>query len=219
MSCYRPQEDYAETQERLVSLYPAWDKENDVRLTMFYKIATVLNCTQHGLVHLINDMLDEGWWRRNTGIFPNGKVLEDHAEGFDTFCKTGCLFGTFSMFECSIRQIVRAIEPAACSTGTAEFAGVYSWLLKRLGLQKYESLLKLLGSTRNTIHNNGAFFHQSRSDQIVVHKGINYEFFIGKYVEFVSWDFLLNRLAEVRQFMEDVATAPEVTALPRIDDP
>ena len=27
------------------------------------------------------------------------KALEEHAEEFDTFCKTGCLFGAFSMFE------------------------------------------------------------------------------------------------------------------------
>jgi hypothetical protein len=115
--------------------------------------------------------------------------------------------------------MVRAIDPVACSGGTAEFASVYSWLLKRLGLQRHESLLKLLGSTRNTLHNNGAFFHRSGSDQIVVHKGINYEFFIGKYVEFVSWDFLLDRLAEVREFLEDVATAREVAVLPQIDEP
>ena len=43
-------------------------------------------------------------------------------------------------------------------------------------------------------------------------------FFIGKYVEFVSWESLLDRLAEVREFLEDVATAREVAALPQIDE-
>lgn len=97
--------DYGGAQERIMSVYPAWDKENDVRLTVFYKIANVLNCTQHRLVHLINDMLDEDWWRHNSGTVPSGKALEEHAEEFDTFCKMGCLFGAFSMFEFAHRSI------------------------------------------------------------------------------------------------------------------
>ena len=63
--------EYAETLDRLASLHPGWDKENDVRLTVFYKIASVLNSTQHGLVHLINDLPYEDWWR---GIHERFKV-------------------------------------------------------------------------------------------------------------------------------------------------
>ncbi len=94
--------EYAETLDRLASLHPGWDKENDVRLTVFYKIASVLNSTQHGLVHLINDLPYEDWWRRNSRAVQSEKAIEDHIEGFDTFCKWGCLFGAFSMSECSL---------------------------------------------------------------------------------------------------------------------
>ncbi len=44
--------DYFESKGRLGARHPLWSPEGDVRLTVFFKIANVLNCTQHGLTHL-----------------------------------------------------------------------------------------------------------------------------------------------------------------------
>ncbi len=190
-----------------------------VRLTMFFKIANVLNCTQHGLAHLTIHMLEEDWWQEHTDFVPSFGVRAEQASELGTFCKIGCCHGVFSMLECSLRQIVRTLDSTACNNGSAEFMNIYSWLLKRLGLQTHESLLDLLRCTRNTFHNNGHYFHKSGRDHTVAHKGTSYAFHLAKPVEFVTWDFMLDRFVELRGLLQTVAEAPEIVGLPQIDEP
>jgi len=201
---------YYRAKDQIARQRPAWDEGNDVRLTMFFKIANVLNCTQHGLTHLALPMLEEDWWQKHTDCVPTFEVRVEQAAEFYMFCKVGCFHGVFSMLECSLRQIVRTLDSTACSNGSAEFMSIYSWLLRRLGLEAHKSLLDLLRRTRNTFHNNGYYFHKSGSDQAVTHKDITYEFHLAQPVEFVTWDFMLDRFNELREFLKALVTSPEM---------
>ena len=212
-------DDYFEARKRLADQHSSWNQDSDVRLAMFLKIVNVLNCTRHGLAHLTIHMRGEDWWQEHIDIVPLFDVRAEQAMEFNTFCKIGCFHGVFSILECSLRQIVRTLDPTACGNGSAGFNSIYTWLLGQLSLKTYDSLLDLLRCTRNTFHNNGYYFHQSGSDHTVMHEGTTYEFHLGKPVEFMNWEFMLDRFIELRGFLEAVAEAPKIAGISRIAEP
>lgn len=210
---------YQSAMKQVAALHSDWDTSRDVRLTMFYKTANVLNCTKLGLVHLILNVADDAWWHQYVVPVPSQESRYEQAIEFDTFVRIGCLQGVFSTLESSLRQIVRALDATACGCGTAEFASIYRWLFKRTSLEKWDSLLDLLRCSRNTIHNNGVYFHRTGQDEHIKHNGQDYDFVYGKHITFVTWDFLLDRFDELVDLLQELASAPAVAACVGIFEP
>jgi hypothetical protein len=86
-------------------------------------------------------------------------------------------------------------------------------------LQNHENLLDLLRLIRNTIHNNGVYFHRSGNNESVDYKGNIYNFNIGKPVDFVTWDFLFEVTDEVVDLIVDIVKSNELSTINQIIDP
>lgn len=135
------------------------------------------------------------------------------------FVKMGFLQFVFSSIESSFRLFVKAIDSNACAGGTAEFKNIYAFLLTRFGLQKWEPLLDLLRGVRNTIHNNGVYFHRSGKNETVTYKGVNYSFVVGRAVDIIDWAFLISMMKDIDSMLQEVVNYSELIAVPAIIDP
>jgi len=95
---------------------------------------------------------------------------------------------------------------------------VYSWLLCKLKLKKWESLLDLLRCIRNTIHNNGVYLPSTGKDETIEYNGAIYTFIVGNKIGF-TWHQLLDFVVDVDKMLLAIILNPKVIALPAIDDP
>ncbi len=210
---------FISTKDDLIQKHLRWDQARDATLTLFAKCVNVLNSTQLGMVHIQFNLTQKQWWTSISKVPIADADLQLYLNEFDMFIKLGFVQFLFSSIESSFRLIVNAISPTACSGGTAEFKGIYSFLLSRLTLQKYEPLLDLLRCIRNTIHNNGVYFPRSGNNETMVYNGTTYSFEIGKPVDFVTWQFLFGLIPDLRQMIIDIVESNEVSSIAVIFDP
>ncbi|MEC7227284.1 MAG: hypothetical protein VXW00_10475 [Candidatus Latescibacterota bacterium] len=129
----------------------------------------------------------------------------------------------FLAVESSLRLFLRAIDPAACNGGMAEFKSIYECLF-RSKLSAVPSngiaLLDLLRLVRNTIHNNGVYFHPNGNDASITWDGETFEFKQGSPVDFVTWDFMIRVSEALRQLLREVVEDATLKAIAaEIDDP
>jgi len=143
---------FARIKESLRAKHPEWPA-GDTRTALFGKCTTTLGCAG-----IYRRLFESGVVRRD---FWPPYLSESHIEyrilDADTLLVVGTLQACFSAIESSLRLILRAIDPEACSGGLAEFKNVYSTLLARTGFSLYEPHLDLLRLIRNMQHNNGVF--------------------------------------------------------------
>jgi hypothetical protein len=113
------------------------------------------------------------------------------------------------------------LDPIACNNGTSEFLSIYNYLLKKLNLKQYNELLDLLRHIRNTIHNNGVYFHSDGKNKSIQYKGKEYKFWISKPVEFPNGvlSFLLDLMPDILKMIEDVVYSTKIISHSKIIDP
>lgn len=118
------------------------------------------------------------------------------------------------------RIYLRELDPNACNKGTAEFKSIYISIFKKLDLHILE-FLDLLRHIRNTIHNNGVYFHQDGQNKAVPYKGKQYMFDIGKPVKFRGGilNFLLGIMPDILIMIEDVVYSTDILSRNEIIDP
>ena len=73
-------------------------------------------------------------------------------------------------------------------------------------------LLDLLRHIRNTIHNNGVYFHPNSQNKTVTNKGKQYIFDIGKPVKFRGrvLNFLVGFMPDILKIIEDVVYSQDI---------
>jgi hypothetical protein len=207
--------------ERILQRHPTW-KATDARVTIFTKYANTLSSVYLGLIFEREQLSHRQRWippRFNAKKPLTDKDGDDELVAFDRFLRVGCIQMQVSAIESSFRLYVRALDPTACKNGHSEFEPLYRWLLKRLDLQHYEPLMQLLLSVRNTIHNDGVYFHRLGHNKTLDYKGTTYAFEVGKEVNFVNWPFLLYLAKELIHMIFEVVESKALAALAAIDDP
>lgn len=203
----------------IITQFPDWNPIKDARITIFAKCINVCNSTHLAFIYLHFNLTNIQWWKQ----IANTEIPEDdiklYASEYDMFTKIGFIQFSFSSVESAFRIFVKEIDPSACNNGTADFKNIYSYLLKKLNLQNYENTLDLLRLIRNTIHNNGVYFHRSGNNESVIHKGIIYDFNIGTPISFVTWNFIFEIIREVEDLIVDVVNSKEIKNIVSINDP
>ncbi|MGB9616816.1 MAG: hypothetical protein ACPL7J_05795 [Desulfomonilaceae bacterium] len=207
----------------VAALYPFVDPEHEARITAFSKLINVLNSLQLSFTFLSKHLLHKPWWDAigRTPIPDYDKQV--YASEFANFVKVGFVHAMFSSIESSFRLFLRALDPAACNGGMAEFKSIYDCLLRsKLAAEPTDgiNLLDLLRLVRNTIHNNGVYFNPRGADVTLSWQGETFEFRQGAPVDFVTWEFLI-RVSDslrilLRQVVEDT-NLKKIAAM--IDDP
>jgi len=188
-----------DTQKRLKSIHPNW-VEGDARLAVFSKLYNGLTTVLLSVVFIENNLRNNFWWKER---FPNltPHDIENNIHNFVKSTKHSFGMLLFILVENKFRIFLRAIDPVACSGGTEAFESIYTCLLRsKLSNPPTEEveLLELIRLVRNTIHNDGIYLHKKGIDDLVTYKGVDYAFYNGKPIDFVTWEFLLMMAADIQ---------------------
>jgi len=168
-------------------------------------------------------LLNSIWWQTisKEPVPTSDRVV--YAKEFQNFAKLGLVQFSFSSIESTFRILLRAIDPGACRGGTDSFKSIYECLLRsNLSSAPVDAveLLDLLRHVRNTIHNNGVYFHRDGKNAQVTYKEMTYHFRHGQRVDFVHWDLLLTLTDDVRQLLVQVVSDEAVAGITgQITDP
>ena len=199
-----------------LAAHPAWDMR-DVRVACFQRLFTCWNPTLIGLVLAAEHLQTDEWWasqpyRSTIPELDRARSTRDYLN----VLKIGYLHATTSVLENTFRVLLQALDPSAARGGLAEFQSVYGALLKRLSAKPAEAgeLLDLWRLARNTVHNNGAYRHESGQDRTVTYKGVTYTFRQNHTVNYYGWELLLSLGDDLRQLFRDIVSDSAVAALP-----
>jgi hypothetical protein len=207
----------------VVGIYSFASPDHDARITAFAKFINVLNSVQLALTFASKHLLHKQWWDSiaRTPIPDEDKRV--YANEFVNFTKVGFVHALFSSIESSLRLLLRALDPAACNGGTAEFKSVYECLFNSM-LAKTPTdgaqLLDLIRLVRNTIHNNGVFI-SPRGDTVTLNwQGQTFKFIQGAPADFVTWEFLIRISDTLRMLLREIVEDVNVRNIAvQIDDP
>jgi hypothetical protein len=198
------QQNILDDQRCLSSKYPNWDTKEDIRNTVFFRFINALNSIKLSIIFIEQHLKDNRWWRKS---FPEITSHDKQIQLREFAQSTKHHFGLsiFILIENAFRIFLRAIDPAACNSGTDAFESIYKCLLNSKLVNTPSStaieLLELVRLVRNTIHNDGIYFHRNGKDIEVSYKGEKYQFIYGKPVEFVTWEFLLMLTDDIRELL------------------
>lgn len=209
---------FSDEKEKCLKSHLGWKDEYDARIAVYQKIINVLRTILLSMIYAEHYLAKESFWKKISPTSVPGSSPKFYLEVYVTFTKLSLLQFFFSQIESSFRTFLKALDSHACSNGTADFKSIYSCLLSKLDLKKYEPLLDLLRCFRNTVHNNGVYFHRSGSGETVVYKGEKYEFIIGKGI-ILPFVLLLDLLFDSKNLIVEVVESKEISDLGEIKDP
>jgi hypothetical protein len=210
--------DYFNCRERLTKTYPTWNQNIDARISVFSKFINVISSTNLGMDFIMLDLTSDDWWQSKSKQQIPTELIKHSIREFDIFLKISFFHLFFSSIESSIRAIVQALDPQACDSGKDNFKNLYAWLLSRIKLEKWISLLDLLRCIRNTIHNNGIYFPKSGKNETITYKGIEYNFIVGNKIGF-TWEQLSQFTSDVKDMLFEIVESQEVVSKDAISDP
>jgi hypothetical protein len=213
--------------QQLTTANPGWNPKKDARLLSLGKFINVCERTQFGL-HILGKMLDDDWYQSNmddeTQQNPEYKMIL--TVEFEESLKYGFGMSLFTVIESSFRIFLRAVDPTACRGATTPFASIHKCLLgsKQLNFpdadrQAANELLEIVRLVRNLIHNDGVYFDECGNDKALTYRGIPYQFFHSKPVNFVYWALLLTLGEDIQRLLIQVITQPRIVVQSQVTDP
>jgi len=218
-SIQKIRDSFSDSKDALIAQFNTWDTVKDARITVFSKCINVFNSTQLSFTFMHFHLIHLDWWKQIAKSEIPANDAQIYANEYSMFTKIGFIQFTFSSIESTFRTYVKSLDSTACNDGTAEFKSIYSWLLKRVNLQNHENLLDLLRLIRNTIHNNGVYFHKCGISETVTYNDKVYNFNIGQPVDFVTWDFIFEVMKEVEELIVNIVKTNKISSIIQIIDP
>lgn len=218
-SIQKIRDSFSDNKDALIAQFNTWDPIKDARITVFSKCINVCNSTQLSFTFMHCHLINLDWWKQIAKIEISVNDAQIYANEYAMFTKIGFFQFTFSSIESAFRTYVKSLDSTACNNGTAEFKSIYSWLLKRVNLQNHENLLDLLRLIRNTIHNNGVYFHKSGISETITYNAKIYNFNIGQPIDFVTWDFIFEVIEKVEELIVNIVKTNEISSIIQIIDP
>ena len=196
--------------------YPDWHRDEDARISGFAKLSNTTTSVALGLHFYGNQLISPGWWSSNTTEAFSAEDKKRINRAYVDLLKVGLIQVGFSAVESTLRDLLRAIDPAACRGGTAGFKSIYECLFQsKLSSEPADGceLLHLLRQVRNTVHNNGVYFNRGEQDLSVIYKGDLYDFRHRQKVEFITWDLLVCLYRDTCDLLYNVVTDSVVTGI------
>jgi len=145
---------FVDDKEAVIAIYSFVSPKHDARITAYSKAINVLNSLQLAFTFISKHLLHGQWWEAvaRSPIPDSDKQI--YANEFANFTKVAFVQELFLSIESSLRLFLRAIDPAACNGGMAEFKSIYECLFRsRLSAVPSNgiALLDLLRLVRNTM--------------------------------------------------------------------
>lgn len=192
----------------------------DIRLSVFTKIENAVGSTALGFESMTEFL---SLHRRHRDGSMRAPIEQSVSTELAAFYKLGFMQFVFSAIESSLRSFLRALNSKAANGGTAEFKAIYECLLRTelalLRAQDWIDMLDLFRLIRNTLHNNGVYFHKSGTDTEITYRGIAYKFKHGQKIDFVYWDLCLSLLDDSIDLLKTMQAQARVLSLPSKKDP
>jgi hypothetical protein len=198
------------------ALYSRFDPDVDGRITFVSRLLAVFDSARLTLMFIYKHLMNKSWWEANTTPAMPDSTITSYVHNLSQSSRMTLIHFMFSSLENSFRLLLRALDPSACNNGTAEFKSIYECLLKSKLTQCPSGsidLLDLLRRIRNTVHNNGVYFHGTGQDASVTWRGTTDEFRHGFPVDFVSWDFSVEVADSVRILVRTVVEDSNLQAV------
>lgn len=198
--------------------FPSWT-DNDARVTAFGRLVNLIDSTNLSFIFLSKHLLplDNLWWSEVHKPPSNGFKDCDKSHTANTFnngfIKVAFVQNLFSILDSTFRLLLRAIDPGVANNGTEDFKAVYRALKTRTTSfpTNSDELIDLMHLVRNSIHNNGVYFYKTGNNEQAPYKGVPYNFYHGQAIDFVTWEWLIERLDDVRQLLLCVVRDQAVT--------
>lgn len=156
--------------EAIKALYSFINSLKDARITAISRLHGTFDMSHLSLMFLYKDLLNKSWWIANMRQKASELEIQSVADAFSSYSRMAFIQSTFASVENSFRLLLKALDSSACSHGTSNFKSIYECLL-RSKLSQYSvdsvDLLDLLRLVRNSVHNNGVYFHHSGRDSAV----------------------------------------------------
>jgi hypothetical protein len=194
----------------------------DPRRVLARHIKAVVSSTYLNWINLAENVADPSWWQSQFGAVP--PAAQDEVSDYEVLTTAAFVLYPLSLFEAGLRRIVRALDPAACSEGAAEFKSIYEWLLARLRRDNWSysrgeasAFLDLYRHVRNTVHNNGRFYSRAGTDVEVTWRGTRYRFEHAEVPAFIGWNFNIALVRELIHLTDELVRAPTISSLPAIE--
>lgn len=214
---------FADDKDAVTAIYSFVNQKHDARITAYSKAINVLNSVQLAFTFISKHLLYGEWWAAVAREPIPDTDKQIYANEFANFTKVAFVQGLFLAIESSLRLFLRKIDPVACNGGMAEFKSIYECLFKsKLTVEPSNgiALLDLLRLVRNTIHNNGVYFHPTGNDASIVWDGETFEFKQGTPVDFVTWEFMIRVSEALRLLLREVVEDATLKAISTdVDDP
>ncbi|KAA9035541.1 hypothetical protein FW778_21530 [Ginsengibacter hankyongi] len=199
----------------IVEKFPLLNDKIDCRITGLSKLINVINSSNLGCAFWAKNLLHHQWWIENTSFNDSDETLLRME--FQNFIKLGLFHFSFSAIESTLRCIMRGIDPSAHFGAAVEFKRIYDDLIRnRLTAIRIDfiELLDFFSALRNTIHNNGIYFHKSGNSISRTFKGKSYDFNYGQPIEFASWPLLLEVLSDAANMLIVIVLDTNVISIP-----
>jgi hypothetical protein len=210
---------FVESSTRIKTEFPQWDIDTDARITLFSKCIFVLFNASFGIVYIAGHLDRPDYWRQISQEALSNDDMQNLKIEFHRFLRRGTIYDLASAVESSMRSIVKAIDPLACSGGAAEFRHVYRFLLKRLSLEGWGPLLDMLRIARNLQHTNQVFSPRGGKEETVAYNNTIYRFVPGQAVNLLGWGFIIGLANDINTMSIELVTSPEVSTINYISDP
>lgn len=191
--------------DRLATEHPGWKAQDDARSTCFESLWNITRYAELSLHYLGVHLGSLEFWSHFTGPAPSLGHIEYEFTAYSQCLKTALFHLYFSAIENSHRSFLGALDPTALSRAR-NYMDVYNALLRtRLQAPQPDlDLLDLLRLIRNTIHNEGVHRPRGAREATVTYRGVEYAFADGKPLDFVKWQFVLDRARDVVALQERV---------------
>jgi hypothetical protein len=143
---------------------------------------------------------------------------------FEIYIKAAFAQAAFAVHESALRHILRSLDPNAANSGAAAYESIYQALLKRVSLEPDTKelameLFNIWRTIRNCIHNNFAYYHESKSEVDIAYRGKIYRFCNDRPVEFLTWKLFALMVADLGTVLLSLVRSPEIGTLPSVYDP
>jgi hypothetical protein len=187
---------------------------SDVRLALYGLTGNALVTGLLNLKMVKTCLLSNSWWDTNVPYVPEHPKRQHQTDELVNQSKIAIFVLFFSLYESTIRAILRAVRPGACNNGFDAFASVYTCLLVHLDLKQHIPLLDFARTIRNLIHNNGTYIHKTGKDESLPFNGNTYRFEHRKKITFAFSDLFLTIYEQTLTLSDDLNAHPEIVGLP-----
>jgi len=188
------------TKQSICDKYSLEYNSDDARISIFAKLINSITSSQYSLMFLGECLLSDKWIAVHHDKTISDENIQIKQQEYYSYIKIAYVQCCFMAIESNFRMILRAIDPNACENSISDFKSIYECLLKTKLSKSYLEfiqLLDLMRLIRNTIHNNGIYFHKSRKDVEIEFDGQKYLFRHSVKLTFVTWPFITKTMDRI----------------------